>query len=395
MGKALLLTSNLSTAAPTSARYWPMGNAEMYVSTSEATQSITARVPGTLSKLAVRVDATGTGRSFRVRKNTADGNQTLSPTDSTSGIFEDNSNSDAVAAADLIAFKTSGSTGSPIYYWARQVFSATTGHATYHTCATNGNYTTASASRFNPLAGTHAPQSTQANAQCKIRAPGTLQNGQVYVSANGRATDSILYSSINGVRGNIVITIGAGLTGLFEDTVHTDTLADGDLVGWELVTGSGAGTLTVQRISSAVVAASGNANDIFAGGNSLARAASGTPDYLYIAGQLTAPGSEALANVRHGFPAILSALRFYVSANTCASTVTVVLRVNGVDTPLTFTIGAAATGWFEDTTHAVAVGADDDVCISIVGGTSGSLTIRAIGLTERERLPRVQAFMAG
>ena len=397
MGKALLLASTIS-ASVSGNTVTVAGSLGTSVNAPATRSNYTARIAGTYSKLAVLADAIGTGRTVTFRKNGADATQTVAPTDTTAGLYEDTTHSDSIAAGDIVNMRPV-STGTPTYYWYRQVFSATSNHACIYFCATQNTNVGASTTNYFPICGNRqgSALTVEANAQCLIRAGGTFGNLQINVTANSRSDATTVKSRKNGADGNQSISIGAGLTGVFEDTSNTDTVTSGDLLAISFVTGGGTGTLSLLgAVGGSIINTTSNSNDIFATRTTGAtRAASGTPDYYFIAGDIVTPGSEALAKVQHGFAVKMSGMRLYVSANTYAATATVVLRVNGADTPLTFTIGAGATGWFEDTTHAVAVGADNDVCISIVGGTSGSLTMRTLGLTEREQLPRVQAFLAG
>lgn len=78
---------------------------------------------------------------------------------------------------------------------------------------------------------------TELNAKM-LSAGGTYSMMSIFVSANGGNT-ATLTSRVNGANGNQTISIGSGATGWFQDTTHSDTVVDGDLVNMKLVTGSG------------------------------------------------------------------------------------------------------------------------------------------------------------
>lgn len=70
-------------------------------------------------------------------------------------------------------------------------------------------------------------------------------------------------------------------------------------------------------------------------------------------------------------------LRCYVSAN-AATARTMTLYKNGSPTALTLTIGASATGAFEDSTNMVTVSAGDTLAIGIVMNAATSITIKSV-----------------
>lgn len=384
MGKALIASVNPAATALATSRFGVLGNRSLNISvvSTEARAQAVARVAGTFSKFAVNIDATGTSRTYRFRVNAANGNQVVNPTDTTAGVYSDNSNTDAVSAGDKFDFSTS-STGTPNAYWFRSVFEATTDHACYYS-GSHGSYSTASAQAFFALAtaGSGPLTSGEANVQAKARCAGTLRYFQAYISGNGRGTDSTYKTRINGADGNCTITVTAGATGLFEDTSSTDTVADGDLVNFAVTNGSGAGGIDAQFVGCWIVTTTGK-NDLFSNFvTGTARAASGTASYHPFVGTPASSATEANASVQHGFDGRASRLRIYLSANTYSADATATLRIAAADVTQTITLTAGATGWFEDTTHTDDFTANQDCCVKIVGGTSGSITIRTIGVTE-------------
>lgn len=380
MGYALIAHTPSAALGITNSFVVPGGGGAW--SNVEVRAQFKVRVAGTFDKLQILINANGTARSNFLRKNTANGTLTVAPTDSTAGLYVDNTHSDAVVAGDLIDFSAAYTAPAPTVFSAAMRFAATTNHACFYANAANGAITAASTTTFLGLSGfTTSTNATEANSKCRARVAGTMQNGQIEVSAN-RATTSTLKNRINGADGTIAISITGSSTGLFEDTSHSDAFSAGDDLNWALTTSTGADTMTPRFLGCAIVNAASAANDLFAGAPSLARAASATADYYSITGRIQANTTEANAKLQHSFHCNTSRMRLFVSAYSYGAAATARLRKNGADGNQTFSI--SGTGLFEDTSHTDDFAATDDVCISVVGGSSGSATFEWLGLTETD-----------
>src|SRR3990167_7824688 len=109
----VLLTTGPLVAQPFATLYRAVGVAGSGAG-DEVSRQITYRTAGMLKQLYVNVPAnTATANStVRVRKNGANGNQLVTIPSATTGVFEDNVNTDAVAAGDEVAYETvRGGTG--------------------------------------------------------------------------------------------------------------------------------------------------------------------------------------------------------------------------------------------------------------------------------------------
>ncbi len=67
----------------------------------------------------------------------------------------------------------------------------------------------------------------------------TFRRMTLHVNTNTTLLSSTMEFRISGVSGNLLITIGAGLTGIFRDITNSDAVAAGDLVAYELTKGDG------------------------------------------------------------------------------------------------------------------------------------------------------------
>lgn len=391
MGKSLSFSANAAGVGVANGNSNNLTGGSVVSDATEAVVQFKVPVAGTLSRLAVNLNTIGTTRSFKSRVNGANGAQTLTVADASSGVQEDASNTDDISADDLINARYTDAGANPTVYGYRAVFQADSGHVALRSGGMGGGWTVSGATRYVPfLGGAPAANGTTtiANAQSKIRVAGTISRFQLYVGSNARAVTDTFRVNINGTNGNGVLSVTSGATGLFEDTTNTDAVADGDLVCVQVVTGVSASSISLNRIGAAITSAAGTKSDLFfhLSTNGLARAASATVHYLPIAGQTNSAAitTESQAQMSHGFVGAITKLRIYLSANTYAADATLRLRKNGVDGNNTVTLTAGLTGWFEDATSSDDFDHDDLIALSVVGGTSGSITVHGGGVTEED-----------
>ena len=387
MGKAILLTCSSTVGTHASGVFQAPLHNNFSSATADAANLLVVRTPGTISTLGFKVNNVGTSRTLRVRKNGANGNGVATATDTTAGIYEDTTNTDSYSAGDTfdLAYTQAGSTAS--HYWWRVVFEANSGHACIysHTPSSDG-YSLGGGIRYIPIGGdvNGAMPSTESFAQSKVRVAGSLKNLCVVCTVNSLSGgNGHVRSRVNTAAGNLDATITAGVTGTFEDTANSDTLSSGDLVNLQAdATASSTGSMTLQ-LTATTIEASSQANDIITGATN-GRTASATTHFVVACGQSSFANTvETDAVFRHGFgPVRMSNMRWYVSANTYTATVTPKLRVNSADGNQTISFTNATTGWFEDTTNTDLVNRADDICYSIAGGSSGTLTVRQMLLTD-------------
>ncbi len=87
--------------------------------------------------------------------------------------------------------------------------------------------------RFLSLVGEDADDSTEINKQTPFVKACKLANMGIHISVNASTGVGFTFKlRINGVDGNLIISVGAGLTGFFQDTVNQDDIAVGDLVNY-------------------------------------------------------------------------------------------------------------------------------------------------------------------
>lgn len=361
-----------------------VGNLSTAATVQDGQAAIPVGVAGIFTKLALNMNATGTSRSVTFQKNGSNGNQVVTFADGTSGWTEDGTAADSVAVGDKVNVTFSSAGSNPTIYECRSVFSASSGHSSIIANGSNFDYTTASTTRYAPLGSrAQAYAAAVTDVQHKIRAPGTLNRFFVYVTTNARTNTTSFAVVINGSAGNSTVSVGSGLTGLFEDTTHTDTLSDGDLICHSITTDTGAQKIEVD-LRGATITSDDNKLDTFGGNTeSSARAASATVHYFPIGGLAVATNTiETQNSVAHQFVGTLSNIRMYVSANTYSAAATLRSRKNAQNGNQSVTITASTTGWFEDVSNSDVFDEDDLIAMSLSGGTSGNATFTQWGATE-------------
>jgi hypothetical protein len=342
---------------------------------TEGFAQITMRNAGTMSNLGGSVDNVGTGRSNTNRKNGSPVNLTVSFTDTTAQIVYDTTHSDSYSAGDLHGSRNV-ETGTTTWYWLKAVWEGSSGH--------NSPYATQlcfphTGTFFSPLSGGAAgtdQSSTETSAQALMRTSGTIKNVAFHVFGDG--TSSMVMTLRKNVNnGNITATCPANTTGTFEDTSHTDTFADGDLIS--LRTTNQSVIASTQFWISSHIDYDANENEIFS--HLIGAIAFNASDrFLALLGTHAPTTTEAPWKIKHHFAGKARNLRAHVSSYSMGSAFTLRLRKNGADANQQLSI--TGTGWFEDTSNNDSFLATDDLNYVIRGGTSGSATFGPIMMTE-------------
>lgn len=248
--------------------------------------------------------------------------------------------------------------------------------------------------RYFVLANAHLPtagETSEANTQITQRTAGVMSNLYAIVADNTFFDDGVSSSTLrtrkNGLNGNQVLTIPHQAIGEFEDTTHTDTIANGDEFNGQVVLPSAIGTKTVSFVVCSVVFNAPNINTVLrhaatnfadmSDGNSYAFALSDNGDVL----------NTLFANAEFPFRAagFIRGLFVKVSSNgnTSAGTNTVVtLYKNQVATGLSISIPANETVQtiFENTVDHVSVADGDTICLVVDSVNSGAVILEIISV---------------
>lgn len=354
--------------------------------TTAAHSTFTVREAGTISRLWSYCFNNGTGldTTFTLYKNGV--STALTHTSTALGYFEDASNSVSVSAGDTIYIDVlyTSSPRDRQFSAIGFIFEATNSgdsvgmYASYD--ADGFNHGTASAARYYKIGGSLGNQTGENEAaQQRFDVAGTLTDMTWYVTTNPRTTTTTARSRKNGADGNMTVAYTSGQTGLKEDTSNTDTVSAGDLLNWSWTNGTGTGNIMTAYAQSTFI--NTNRETQLLAGFVSTRTASATANYLCpVGGYDHTNTSEDAARVYLNLAGTLSKLYIGVSSNSYTGTATLTLRKNGVDTGLTVSITAGATGYIQDTTNSVTVADGDYITLSLVGGTANTMTFGTVGM---------------
>jgi len=225
---------NFNAAASTS-YYFALGGTLTTTNTTEANVQVTARCSGTLKNGYARISSNGrsSATTIKSRKNGADGNISISITASTTGIFEDTSNTDSISSGDTVnmSFVSGSGTGTTQGYAGASYVPGVDNKLFYITSVAGGGPVIAGATTYTPTGGIINGSGTEASAQITSEYAWTASRLFCYSPTNASSAGSTtVVLRKNGSDGNNSISIGTGATGYFEDTTHTDSIAVSDKV---------------------------------------------------------------------------------------------------------------------------------------------------------------------
>lgn len=201
----------------------------------------------TFSNLYVNVNNNprGTATTIKSRKNTADGNMSISITASTTGIFEDNTNTDSTVSGDLVNYSiTNGSGGGSLVCVTIASKFATTNRTSLvlfgrpDTGLTQAHALTT----FIPVGGwSSTGDSTENNVRTKALAGFIASSLSLYLENNNLNGASSLTLRANAANTSLSVSITASTSGRFSDLVNTPSINLNDILTYGLVTGGTSG----------------------------------------------------------------------------------------------------------------------------------------------------------
>lgn len=375
-----------------SARWYQLAQNHQASRTTESQASLPVRAAFTLKNFRVTVYANTLDLStvtYLVRKNAGDGTSTVAVGPGLTGVFEDTSHTDSFADGDTLTIQGSSSAGGTgsmtaryVAAWAEEAVDAPT--TRLGVSNNDADFSAASTTYFAPLCGSATTALTGTEADCKfpIRSTQTAKKLRIRVTVNTRSTSTAIKSRKNGGDGGQSVSVGSGLTGVFEDTSGTDSLVSGDDICWAGTTGTGSGVVRFNTFAMDLLSA--NRKWEMGAQSDVGIAINGAADLvLYpigLAGQMgTVP--DINGQLRMPTKARVTNLRLKVSANADATQTNLYVRKNGSNTGLTVAITGSGTGTFEDTTNNVFFATDDLLSLFFDGAGSGNITITGVFLT--------------
>ena len=341
MVKADLLCGS-STASITFIEYLPIGNGSGVSSlVDEADRETRWRTAGTFSNLGGHVISnTNNGTTVMTfRKNSVNGNGTISIGASATGHFEDISNTDTVAAGDDVTFEidgTAGSSGNQSCF-NKVSFEPTSGEDySQKTMIAMQNVST---NLFAHLYG--SINNSENNSQFKSKIVGTMDNLYVLVSDNANTGTTTFVTRKNDGDGNLTVSVTTTATGLFEDTTNSDSFVVDDELALE-IDPAGTGNITSYGGMDIV---STNYSQYSTRGNTVG---DGVTSYRSLA---ATQHSDETVRQRFVNKQNFDLMETKITANSLNVTWTLVSRVDLADGNMTVSVTAAATGDFQDITN--------------------------------------------
>lgn len=216
----------------------------------EIQKSITAK------NMTCYIDTNGrsTSTTLTFRKNGADGNQSLSIPASTTGEFEDTSNTDSLIAGDDINYKivTGTGTGTISLEQAYFDFQSSDGHSMIVAGHTAGRKFSNNQTAYQTVTGRiNEDITTEANSDADANFDFTWKELNCRIVTNSlSAGNTTITARVGGADGNQTLSIGAGVTGLFADNSNTDTVVASNELTYKVVTPNTSGTFAVGNIGS-------------------------------------------------------------------------------------------------------------------------------------------------
>lgn len=215
-------------------------NSQPFYTIAEATAQAVAVSAGTLSRLGTYVSSNTSTNSITwvFRKNTANGNQTISIA-AGAGYTEDTTHTDTITGGDLIDTASTSGAGTVNASSCFTVYTFTSSSAALDLRQGNtriaGQGWSSSVPTFAPIAGDNVVNfSTEGPAQTQFPFGATFSNLIATVSnASGTGAQPMTFR-INGANGNQTISIDPAVLGTVQDVTHTDATALNDLVNVRL-----------------------------------------------------------------------------------------------------------------------------------------------------------------
>jgi len=230
------------------------------------------------------------------------------------------------------------------------------------------------------LAGSISLSATENEMQHRMRVSATFKNLRVRVSLNNRTTATEFRLRKGAANGNLLVSVAGGATGTFEDTVNTDSVVSGDLVNFSVVTSTGSETLTSENISVESETSDGKFHTV-AGVSGISYGASVTT-YMAFGGHNGDSTTENDAKILMDIAGVTSSfLACNVRSNNRSDATDLRTRKNGANGGQSLSVGASATGFFEDAVNTDSLGVSDEFNLqAVTGAGTGTIVFRYAGV---------------
>lgn len=362
-------------------QYYGMGSGAGDTLASETKVQSRYDKAGTLDHLKIYVGANyATGSdTYKSRVNAANGNLIVTVTGTSTGLFEDTTNSDSISAGDDLALQEIIASS---FHELR--ITATTFNATSDTSSTftqlGGNFNSPSTTAYGSLSGTNGWDATESKIKIETPEDITFSGYFVYVNTNARTTTTTYKSRDNGADGNCTVNFTSGQTGFKEDTTNSDSLTAGDDIAQSITTGTGSELLTHGNLGGTIT--STGAIPLLSMSIDLHFPDSTRPKNVTGGQSSTTFVSEASLDQSAYVDGTWSDLWVNVTVNSLSTASTnFISRLNAGDGNLIVTYTAGQTGEKRDTTNSDTLVDTDDINYEIATLTGGTGSMNWTGMS--------------
>lgn len=336
---------------------------------TESIAQVPSRTVGFYSNISINVSTNSRGSStYKFRKNTANGNQSITIGASQTGYFEDLINQDSVVLGDLVCTQLITGAGGTSFIFQVNKMSFTVGNGNtvqrFMNPAGTSNNLTAAGTYFFCFSADGRSTTTETNNQWRTKIAGTLRNAYLNVSANtwtANITASIRQNATSPAS-NITMTILAGVATSVEDTTHTVAVAVDDLLCWQIVLPAGSGSVSINTLTLEFLTTQDSFPLIMGGATT-----GGTLTNFYALCSFAGSTIESQVQTVTRFNAIWTKLNGNILTNADITTNVVVnFRQNGNSVGTGLTWAAGTTGYKEDLTSAISIRYLDNINMVVV-----------------------------
>jgi len=211
---------------------------------------------------------------------------------------------------------------------------------------------------------------TEANQTFTSRVATTFSNLSVNINATG--TSRNVQFRKNGANGSQVVTIGDTLSGIFTDTTHTDSIVSGDTFDLQFNFTTGTAPTFWSAVMTSLTSGVDSPSQFF--NSALGVVANISKNFYNAVGSNTGSSTEAQNQIKIRAPGKARSMQVVVSANSVNASSTAVSRLNTADGAQSITIGALASGLFEDSTNTDTLAATDLFCVALTAGSTAGIT---------------------
>lgn len=239
----MLVAKGSSTWGPANALQYAHILGILNGSVTESDRQIKFYDAATLSNFQLNITAISGTHTFRVRKNSANGNQVISA--STTGFKEDITNTDSISVNDLVNLVHEAGGTSVSVSIAALKNSCTVGYQGISTGGSGQVFSTASTAAYIPIGSALGTlNTTESTFQLKPRSSKRWSQMQARVTANTRSDTTTVDLRSNAASTAASISIATGTTGLREDASGFADISATDLINYRVLLGAGSGSIT-------------------------------------------------------------------------------------------------------------------------------------------------------